>query len=454
METDVTGNGRTDDHRSLERDIILDILLGVDAGSKCSSLLDGALDKYRYLPKQERAFITRCTEGTLEYRIAIDSILDRFSKVKVPDMKPVIRNILRMSVYQLLYMDRIADASVVNLAVSQTAAKGFKGLTGFVNGVLRSISRARDDIIYASPELAYSIPAWVFSMWEEDYGRDTAEEICTSFLSERPLTVRYNLSLASEDEITDGLRAQGIAVGDTPFGSAIHTVSGYDTPDSIDEFKNGHIVFQDPSSAMAALCAAPKKGDLVLDVCAAPGGKSLHAADILAGSGMVEARDLTEYKVGLIEENRARCGFSNIRTKVWDALVADGESLGKADIVLADLPCSGLGVIGRKPDIKARIKKEDIDDLAGLQRKMLSVVSDYVKPGGTLVYSTCTIDRAENEDNAEWIIEELPFEKIDIADRLPECLRGICRCNMIQILPGPGFICDGFFIAAFRRKEI
>ncbi len=450
----MTGNVRRSDNRKLERDIILDILIRADEGAKADELLDAALDKYAYLPKQERSFITRCTEGTLEYRIAIDTVLDRFSKTKVFDMKPVIRNILRMSVYELLYMDSVPDGEAVDLAVDLTAARGFKGLTGFVNGVLRNISRSKGDIVFDTPELKYSVPGWIFSMWEEEYGRRTAEEICASFLSDRPLAVRFNLSLASGEKIREGLESQGLTVGDTLFESSLHTVSGYDTPDSIDEFKNGHIVFQDPSSAMTVLCAAPVRGDLVVDVCAAPGGKSLHAADLLAGSGMVEARDLTDKKIRLIEENSRRCGFSNIRTVIWDALIPDPELSGKADIVLADLPCSGLGVIGRKPDIKARIKKEDLKDLAKLQRDILLVVSDYVKPGGTLLYSTCTIDRAENEDNAEWILKNLPFEEIDISDRLPDCLRGACRGNMIQILPGPDMQCDGFFIAAFRRKTV
>ncbi|MBQ6834284.1 MAG: methyltransferase domain-containing protein, partial [Lachnospiraceae bacterium] len=205
------------------------------------------------------------------------------------------------------------------------------------------------------------------------------------------------------------------------------------------------------SSTLVGLVAAPNPGNLVLDVCSAPGGKSMHVADLMAGTGMVESRDLTEYKISLVEENIARCGFSNMRTCVWDATVLDPNMEGKADIVLADLPCSGLGIIGKKPDIKMRLQEEELHELAALQRKILSVVSRYVKPGGVLVYSTCTINPEENEGNALWIEENLPFKKKEIASVLPEALKNDCVDNRIQLLPGI-HPCDGFFIAAFERE--
>ena len=223
--------------------------------------------------------------------------------------------------------------------------------------------------------------------------------------------------------------------------------------DRIDAFATGKITVQDPSSSLAAQMADIKPGDFVLDVCSAPGGKAMHAADLLRGTGMVEARDVSERKTDLIEENIMRCGFANIRTNVWDATVLDPSMVGKADIVLADLPCSGLGIIGKKPDIKERMTPEEIRKLSELQREILSVVSRYVKPGGTLIYSTCTITREENTENADWIEKNLPFEKKMITDLLPESLRASCEENRIQLLPGihPS---DGFFISAFTRKTV
>ncbi|MCI8511199.1 MAG: 16S rRNA (cytosine(967)-C(5))-methyltransferase RsmB [Lachnospiraceae bacterium] len=440
--------------QSSAREIALDVLLEVqEEGRPSHVVLKQALDKYRYLEKQDRAFVTRLAEGTLEYELQLDEILNRYSKIKVSKMKPLIRALLRMSVYQLLYMERVPDPAVCNEAVGLARKRRFEGLSGFVNGVLRTISREKEDIAFSEPWLAYSIPEWMLSMWEHTYGKETAKRIAASFLEGRPLTVRCNESLAPVSHIRGELEAQGIAARSHPFGEGLLELSGYDAPDGIGEFANGHVAIQDPASALVGRIASPAAGSFVLDVCAAPGGKALHAADLLAGTGMVEARDLTEYKVSLIEENRARCGFLNLRTALWDAVKFDPELLERADIVLADLPCSGLGIIGKKPDIKRRIQETDLAELAALQRQILKTVWQYVRPGGLLLYSTCTISRQENEDNAAWIAETLPFEKRALGPLLPECIRGKAKENCLQLLPGRE-PCDGFFIAAFTRKRI
>lgn len=433
------------------REIVLDILMEIlEKGTLSHLVLRQALEKYQYLEKQDRAFITRITEGTLEYLIQIDAVINQYSKVKVNKMKPVIRTLLRMSVYQILYMDRVPDSAVCNEAVKLAKRRKFQGLTGFVNGVLRNISREKNKLEFASSAERYAIPQWMFDMWKKEYGGETAEKIAVSFLQDRPLTVRCNISKAPVDEIRKSLEKQGIRSDKSPISETVLELYGYDYLETVDAFRSGQITVQDASSSLVGVVAAPDKGNFVLDVCSAPGGKSLHIADLMDGTGMVEARDLTEYKIMLIEENIARCGFSNIRTAVWDASEFDPEMEGKADIVIADLPCSGLGIIGKKPDIKMRLKEEDLDSLAALQRGILSVVSGYVKPGGKLIYSTCTISPKENEENAAWILENLPFKKKEIASVLPEALQNDCVENRIQILPGI-HSCDGFFISAFER---
>lgn len=434
------------------REVVLDILMEIlEKGNLSHLILKQALEKYQYLEKQDRAFITRITEGTLEYLIQIDAVINRYSKVKVGKMKPVIRTIMRMSVYQLLYMERVPDSAVCNEAVKLAKKRKFQGLTGFVNGVLRNISREKETIKFTSPAERYSIPQWMFSLWEKSYGKETAEKISASFLEDRPLTVRCNTSRAPIEKIVESLEAQGICVEISTISPTVLQISGYDYLDTVEAFAEGYITVQDTSSTLVGLVAAPNPGNLVLDVCSAPGGKSMHVADLMAGTGMVESRDLTEYKISLVEENIARCGFSNMRTCVWNATVLDPNMEGKADIVLADLPCSGLGIIGKKPDIKMRLQEEELHELAALQRKILSVVSRYVKPGGVLVYSTCTINPEENEGNALWIEENLPFKKKEIASVLPEALKNDCVDNRIQLLPGI-HPCDGFFIAAFERE--
>lgn len=434
------------------REIVLDILLEIlEKGNLSHVVLKQALEKFQYLEKQDRAFITRCVEGTLEYAIQIDAVLDRYSKVKVKKMKPVIRTLLRMSVYQILYMERVPDSAVCNEAVKLAKKRKFAGLSGFVNGILRTVSREKDSLSFEERSVRYAVPEWMLSMWERDYGAEAAEKTAASFLVSRPLTLRMNLSLASREEILESLRTQGITAEESPLVPGILTIGGYDYLERVDAFRKGWLVVQDISSSLVGLAADIREGSFVLDVCSAPGGKALHAADLLRGTGAVEARDLTERKTALVEENLLRCGFSNLRTKVWDATALDESMVGKADVVLADLPCSGLGIIGKKPDIKLRLKEEDLESLAAFQREILSVVSRYVKPGGTLLYSTCTINRGENEKNADWVLENLPFRKKAIGERLPEAFRGDCVENRLQLLPGR-HPCDGFFIAAFEKK--
>ena len=435
------------------REIVLDILMEIlEKGNLSHLILKQALEKYQYLEKQDRAFITRITEGTLEYLIQIDAVINRYSKVKVNKMKPVIRTIMRMSVYQLLYMERVPDSAVCNEAVKLAKKRKFQGLTGFVNGVLRNISREKGVLEFKSSAERYSIPQWMFSLWEKNYGIEIAEKISASFLEDRAVTVRCNLSKASVAEIVSSLKNQEIQVEESSLSPVMLHLKGYDYMDAVEAFSEGLITVQDVSSSLVGMAASPKPGDFVLDVCSAPGGKSMHAADMMNGTGVVESRDLTEYKISLVEENILRCGFTNMRTKVWDATVFDPEMKGKADIVIADLPCSGLGIIGKKPDIKMRLREEELEELSALQKKILKVVSGYVKPGGVLVYSTCTINPGENEENASWIEANLPFKKKEIASAMPEVLKNDCVENRIQLLPGI-HPCDGFFIAAFERER-
>ena len=268
-----------------------------------------------------------------------------------------------------------------------------------------------------------------------------------------PTTVRCNLDRASLEEIRESLEAQGVTVTESPLLAHALQISGYDYLESLDAFENGWIQVQDASSALVGQASGVREGELVLDVCGAPGGKSLDLADRLKGSGQVVVRDLTESKIALVEDNIYRSGFTNIRAEVWDAREFDPEWENGADLVLADLPCSGLGIIGKKPDIKYQASPEKIHDLAVLQREILETVTRYVKPGGRLVYSTCTISPEENEKQREWILANFPFEPVDLTDSLGSVLaKESLKDGYVQLLPGK-YPCDGFFISVYRRKE-
>lgn len=435
------------------REIALDILLEIlERGGYSHIILRQALNKYQYLDKSERAFISRIAEGTVEYLLQIDYIIDSFSNTKVSKMKPVIRTILRMSVYQLIYMDRVPDSAVCNEAVKLAVKRKFTGLKGFVNGVLRNISRNKEGLSWPNDSVRYSMPAWIVSMWEESYGRETAVTMMESFLKNKKTTVRCNLAKASKEEIIQSLRNQGAEVSESGISETVLCIEKYDYMEGLEAFQKGYIQVQDLSSSFVGEIADPKKGDYVIDVCGAPGGKSIHIADKLDGTGMVEVRDLSLLKINMVEENIRRCGYLNIRTKVQDALVTDPDSVEKADIVIADLPCSGLGIIGRKPDIKYRMTPDALESLAALQRNILTVAQAYVKPGGRLIFSTCTINRKENEENARWFLEQFPFDCISLKGKLGEKLdSAAANRDFIQLLPGI-HPCDGFFIAAFQKR--
>lgn len=427
-----------------DRELILEILLAVTRDGEYSHIaLRNVLENYQYLDKSERAFITRVTEGTLERMIELDYIINQFSKTKVNKMKPVIRTIIRSAVYQLKYMDSVPDSAVCNEAVKLAGKRGFSGLKGFVNGVLRNISRNLDQVKY--PDIAdqvkwlsvtYSMPQWIITEWLKAYDRETVEKMLMAFLAERPTTIRCNLSQISREELAEELRKDGVTVRLCDTVDSALFISGYDYLGALKSFREGHFQVQDISSMEVALWSDPKKDDYIIDVCAAPGGKSLHLADKLAGTGHVEARDLTPYKVDLIRANIVRTGIDNIEAVCQDATVYDDASEKKADILIADLPCSGLGVLGKKTDLKYKMQPQTQEELVHLQRKILSVVYRYVKPGGKLLYSTCTIHRAENQDNAAWFATQYPeFELI----------------REKQFLPGVDDS-DGFYIAEFVRK--
>ena len=434
------------------RELALDILYEIlEKGSYSHVVLNQALSKYQYLEKQDRAFITRVTEGTLEYLIQIDYVLNQFSKTKVNKMKPLIRTLLRMSVYQILHMDRIPDSAVCNEAVKLAEKRRFQGLKGFVNGVLRNISREKGSLRFPDDAVRYSMPSWLMELWSKTYDKETVHKMMEYFLSDRPVTVRCNLNNAGKTAIIGSLEAQGVVVKESDYVEGILSLEKLDYLEVLEAFQNGWIQVQDLSSSLVGLAAAPKEGDVVIDVCGAPGGKSLHMADLLKGTGHVEVRDISDYKVSMIEENIERSGFGNISASVWDALELDEDFIEKADIVIADLPCSGLGIIGKKPDIKQKMSPEGLASLAELQRDILSVVHRYVKPGGILVYSTCTIDRQENEDNVAWFLENHPFKPVNIEGRLGEKLKSdTMKQGYIQILPGV-YPCDGFFISVLQR---
>lgn len=441
------------------RAIALDILMEINENDQyIHVILNNALKKYQYLSKQDRAFLTRLVQGTVEKQIYLDYILDSYSKVKVSRMKPLIRNLMRLGVYQIVFMDKVPDSAVCNEAVKLANKRGFGTLKGFVNGVLRHIAREVNHLPQSdSLSIQYSMPEWIVKQWENRYGTDITTAILRAFEEPSKTYVRCNLSHKTLEEIIDMLVKQGVHVEKVDGMEGALWISDYDYLAGLDAFEQGLIHVQDISSMLVGQVAAPKPGSQILDVCAAPGGKSIHLALLMNGTGMVDARDISEYKVMMMQESANRLGLSNMTASVADALTLHQEDVESADLVIADLPCSGLGIIGRKADIKYKMTEQKQNDLASLQKEMLSVVSQYVKEGGELIFSTCTINSMENEENYEWIQKELGFTPVDLTGLIPaqylvdEISRNSAGQGYLQLLPGIHGT-DGFFISKFKKE--
>lgn len=444
-----------------EREIILDNLIDINEGGKFSHLvLRERLSEFQDLDKQKRSFISRVTQGTLERQIELDYIINQVSKTKVHKMKPVIRNILRSSLYQMKYMDAVPSYAIINEAVKLTKKRGFKGLHGFVNGVLGTLDKSAESMELPSKEnpllyfsVKYSMPEWIVEKWLKIYGEEVTATILERFQQQTGTLVRINENKISKDELMEVLKEENVMVLEHPYLDYALELIKYDNLNGLESFQKGYYQVQDVSSMLVAHIANPIKGDYIIDVCAAPGGKSLHMADKLKSTGMVESRDLTATKVAYLEDNISRTGLTNMRAKEWDATRFDESAIEKADIVLADLPCSGLGIIGKKPDLKYKIQAQSLPELAKLQKQILENVVQYIKPNGKLIYSTCTINQGENERVTKWIEKELGLIPLSIKELLPiDLQKDLEKENQLQLLPGV-HQCDGFFIAAFIKKN-
>ena len=454
------------------RELITDMLVSIDKGEEQSHILiKNVLDKYDYLEAHDKAFIKKVTSGTLERRITLDYIIDSVSNTPVAKMKPFIRNLIRMSTYQIFYMDKVPDSAACNEAVKIAGKRGFKNLTGFVNGVLRNISRNKDTITLPEESegvlryyhIRYSCPELLVKHFLNEYGKIEAKKILDSTLRKRNLFVRIREDISKEEResIKDEWHGSQVGFEKSIYLPYAYSLSNADNLASLKRFAEGLYTVQDLSSMMVAEIAGVGATDLVLDVCGAPGGKSLHAASKMkkawkesgeAGPiGKVVCRDLSEYKVGLIRENIERMNMDNMETEALDARVFDPAYEEKADIVFMDVPCSGLGVIGKKPDIKYNATEESLEGILELQKEIIDTCVRYVKPGGKLIYSTCTLRRCENEEMAAYIMEKYGFEEMDISENLPENLhKDLVSKGMAELMPYDGM--DGFFIAGLIKN--
>jgi 16S rRNA (cytosine967-C5)-methyltransferase len=429
---------------SAERVAAYKALLDIEKKDSYSNLV---LNRYTEESGVKRpAFVRELTYGVLENKMLLDHILGKYVKRGIGSVKKQDLTILRMGVYQISYMDSVPERAAVNESVD--LAKRFaRGREGFVNGVLRSFIRDGADTDVAPPEdedrdsiisylsLKYSYEDWIVRLWLDTYGREFTEELLRAGNATAGLTVRVNLSKTDRESLKKGLREKGFEAEDAAQAPTALHVAGEQLLSS-ESYKKGLFSVQDEASQLAVDILDPQPGDTVIDVCAAPGGKSLAIAERMQGKGRVIARDIYPGRLELVKEEAARLGIDIIETEVRDGETEDLSMKEKADAVLVDAPCSGLGVIRRKPEIKYRKFSRDERPLTEIQKRILDSSAGYVKPGGRLMYCTCTINENENRKLCEdFLTRHREFEETESRQLFPnkDGTDGFYICQMKRL---------------------
>lgn len=428
------------------RRVVLDLLREIDK-DKFSNKLIQELQKREDIDGRDKGFISKIVYGVVENRIYLDYVVRKFSSVRLKKIDADILNVLRMSAYQIMYLDKVPNSAVVDEAV-KLSKKIDHRRSGFVNGLLRNLIRQIDDIELPEDEIEklsikYSHPAWLVKRWHGLFGGDFTEDLLKANNETPKLVLRTNTLLINREDLMTKLKLAGldVEISDIVEEGIIVESLNDQILDRLEAFKEGLFTVQDESSMRVGQILDPQAGEKVLDMCAAPGGKTTHLAQLMNNKGQIHSCDISEDKLKLVKENVKRLKLNNVRMFLSDALDLNEAYIGHFDKVLLDAPCSGLGIIRRKPDIKYQKTEEDILQLNRMQSQMLDNAAKYVKEGGVLVYSTCTIEPRENGLMIQEFLkthEDFEKEAIDGADDL-------------QMYPNVDET-DGFYVCKLRRK--
>lgn len=440
------------------REIALDILTAVQKNKAYSNLSLNHAIKESELSSKDVGLLTELVYGTIQREMTLDYYITPFIK-NPKKMQPWVLSLLKMTVFQMQYLDRVPDRAAIHEAVEIAKKRGHRGVASLVNGVLRSIQREGVPDISAIKDplerisISTSHPLWLVKQWAQQFGLEKTEQMCEENLHAPVQTARVNSLKTTREEVLKILAEEGFSAEPSLLNEdGIRSLRG--NLALSDAYKNGLISIQDESSMLVAHAVSPNGEEMVLDSCAAPGGKTTHMGERMENEGKIIALDLHAHKTKLIDEQAMRLGLSNIETRQMDARkIAEFFEPQTFDKILVDAPCSGLGVLKRKPDAKYTKTEADLHSLSAIQLTILRKVSGLVKAGGTITYSTCTVGREENEAIIDAFLEEnKEFERdLTLASRLPEAVKPYVNENTVQILP-QYFGSDGFFIASIRRK--
>ncbi len=439
-----------------EREIAVYALIDiVELSGYNNIVLRRTLKKYEGLTNVQKNFLTEVVNGTLRNLIYIDYVINEYSKTKTEKMKPIILNTLRIGVYQIHFMDRVPSHGICNSAVNFVKKKGFQGLSGFVNGLLRNIIRNKDENLLEGLKKAeylsikYSYDIWIIKYWLSQFSYEVVEQICIGSNKRSGVTIAVNTLKTTKDKLKNELELKEIEVLDGILVNNALKLKNTRDISKLKSFKEGMFHVIDETSQYAVEILNPMANKKMLDMCSAPGGKTFNSSYNMDGTGEIVSCDIFDHKIELIEESIRRLGVTNIKTMILDGTELKEEFVDKFDYVLVDAPCSGLGIVSKKPDIKINKTFEDIQQLIPIQREILKNGIKYLKEDGVLVYSTCTISNKENIQNIRWILEE--EDGIELVD-LKEESKLANDEGVIEILPDDSKELDGFFIAKLRRK--
>ena len=387
-------------------------------------------------------FISELVYGVVTWKLTLEYIIQKYSKTKIKKMSDWVKNILYLGSYQIIFLDKVPKSAAVNESVNLCKKYNFKSV-GLVNAILRKIEKSdykelsniTNSITRIS--LKYSIPEWIVKKFCDEYGEEETANICQNLNLRPNISVRIN-------------RLKGkVELGEKGILEDFRTITGTKNITKTKEYIEGNITIQDDAAGLSSFVLAPKEGEIVLDVCSAPGGKTTYLAELMHNKGKIVAWDIYEERLKQVEQNAKRLGIDIIQTEVHDATKLKEEYVEKFDKILLDVPCLGLGVIRRKPDIKWNRQEEDIKEISDIQFNILKTCSKYLKRNGTLVYSTCSMLKEENDAIIEKFIKEENFETVNIEEQIPNEFSKITTNNMVQFLPSQNH--DGFFITMLKK---
>lgn len=426
------------------REIALKILYKIDKEKAYSNIAlnEEIKENRKKLEEKDIGLISEIVYGVTTWRLTIDEIIKKYSKIKIKKISPWILNILRMGIYQIIFLDKIPKSAAVNESVNLAKRYGHSSSSNFVNAILRKVEKSNyeeffqiDDNIEKISKTT-SMPIWIIEELLKNNNIETVEQICKNSNLKPKITIRINNLKTNKKEIEQKLKGKNIEYKETEYEDFL-IFEKIKNVENLDLFKEGLFTIQDISAGQTAKILNPQKGEYILDACAAPGGKTTYIAEIMENEGQILAWDIYEHRTKLIEENADRLGITIIKTEVKDASIYNEKLKEKFDKILLDVPCLGIGVIKRKPDIKWQRKVEDVKEIADIQKRILENCSKYLKSGGYLVYSTCSIIKEENENIIFQFLKENNNFKI-------------VENNIINIIPDNEK--DGFFICKLQKK--